>query len=855
MNQNFFLCLLCLVYSVRLFSQTPISGIVNQYARVVAIDACEGRLTVSNAANFSEGDQVLLIQMKGTTINTSNTASFGNIEATGSAGFYEKNEILFIAGNVVYLKNTLLNPYDASGSVQLVSIPLFPNAVATDTLKALPWNGEMGGVLIFQADTLGLEAPIDVSGAGFRGASKVIVTSDCTFLTFADDFYYPTNNWRGSPKGEGIAAPVSGKEHGRGAQANGGGGGNDHNSGGGGGGNVSAGGIGGNQNSSGFGCDGEFAGRGGKQCPNEVGRIFLGGGGGAGHVDDTGAGSSGANGGGIAIILAGTVQGNGQTIFANGKTPPNAGGDGAGGGGAGGTVLLLAGSLNGTLNVEAIGGRGSNVSNPSDRCFGAGGGASGGRLLTNLPNFSSVNVGGGQAGVNNSPSGQCNGPSNGAAAGEAGVQGDYDNFPQSSLEIVAEEVLGQPVSATVCEGHQAVFGWALQGNFLQYQWQANDGSGWINLSNSTVYDGTATDSLTVSNPNSMFDGYQFRCLVTGPCVSFLYSETAMLDIVPLPQAGFDFTLIGNETIEFENASTDATSYLWDFGDGTTSTEANPVHTFPAAGQFQVTLTAFNGCGETTFSLTVQTGSLPQAMFIAGISSGCAPLTVLFQNQSIGSNLTDFNWIFEGGNPTFSTEENPVVVYNLPGVYDVTLTVTNVFGENTAVQQDFVAVFQPPVADFSFSVNGATVQFTNLTIGGTFFNWDFGDGNTSQEPGPVHVYTTEGVFTVTLTAGNPNCGSAVSYQIFIDLTDAGEVSVVDGITVFPNPASGELTFSLSKIPAGKIRGRLFDVQGRTLQEFEIFEKTTRIEVSGLPSGLYFLALSDGKSWRRIKIAKQ
>lgn len=223
MNTTFCGVLFSLFLSFPLFAQTSISGIINSYAKVSAINSCDGKLTVSSTTGFSVGDKVLILQMKGATINESNGSSFGNIETMGSAGFYEKNEILSIAGNVVSLKFQMANVYDPTGAVQLVSMPAYQNAVITDTLKAAPWNGQKGGVIALSVEgKLTMNAPINASKSGFRGGLVNVVSSDCNFLTNADDYYYSMTNWKGAPKGEGIAEFIPGKEQGRGAQANGG---------------------------------------------------------------------------------------------------------------------------------------------------------------------------------------------------------------------------------------------------------------------------------------------------------------------------------------------------------------------------------------------------------------------------------------------------------------------------------------------------------------------------------------------------------------------------------------------------------------------------------------------------------
>lgn len=755
----------CLFFSFPFFSQTEIGGTINTYAKVVEIDACSSSLTLSSTPLFSVGDEVLLIQMQGAEISQSNSSSYGDVEDYGGAGLFERNEIADIVGTEVFLKYTLVNVYDASGSVQLVNIPSYPSATVTETLSAAPWNGDFGGVLIFRAvDTLILGADIDVSGQGFRGGEVNPQNSDCNFLTNADDYVYSINNWKGAPKGEGITAPIAGKEQGRGAQANGGGGGNDHNSGGGGGANLTDAGEGGKQSVGGLGCDGDYPGERGKALVNTPERIFLGGGGGAGHVDDVGAGSNGGNGGGIAIIIAGELIGNGHKVIANGKTPKDgaASGDGQGGGGAGGTLILNVGQITGGFSVEATGGNGGNANNPSNRCFGPGGGGGGGRLMTTAI-VNSIAMNGGEPGINVNPSGECGDPSNSADAGQNGLLTAFEGIPFSTIEPQEVGVVEPPAPQVACEGSQVTFTFQLSGQNLQYQWQVDDGiNGWQDVMPSGIVTGVYSHSLTYFSPETSMDGWLLRCFVTSDCAEDLLSPPVMLTVLPTQNADFNFNIMGGGTVQFNNISTAADSVLWDFGDTNFSTDENPAHTYTDFGEYTVTLTIFSDCGETTTSQTITVDTPPTAAFSSDVAMGCAPLAVQFFNEST-ENTEGFEWQFPGGVPATSFDENPSVVFPDVGTYDVTLIVLNSIGADTLTQMAVVQAEGPPDVGFITETDDLTVLFVNQTQNatGTFF-WDFGDNNTSAEAGPEHTYEEEGIYEVTLTAEN-ECGEATFSQ--------------------------------------------------------------------------------------------
>ncbi len=367
-----------------------LSGIINDYTPVLGFGCDSSTLQVGTSAGFAAGDEVLLLQMQVPQVDLSNTASFGTLLNSTCIGNYEFNRIKSVGGSTVQLQYALTRSYDLSGKVQLVRVPEYDSATVC-ALTCLPWNGSVGGVLALDVrGQLTLSSDIDVSGRGFRGGN---VEQDNTIAwVFGETQYtYPPQPTLAAAKGEGIVMIPTGYSYGRGRAGNGGGGGNAHNAGGGGGANAGAGGDGGLEivnlpspavlNTNGIG--------GAKYFDNDVNKILLGGGAGAGHAND-GRGTSGGNGGGIAIILANTLQTNNFRILSNGVDV--FGGfdqnDGQGGGGAGGTVVLKVSQLNGALPCELKGGRGgSNPYHIPTQLHGPGGGGSGGKLLLsqNLP--------------------------------------------------------------------------------------------------------------------------------------------------------------------------------------------------------------------------------------------------------------------------------------------------------------------------------------------------------------------------------------------------------------------------------------------------------------------------------------
>lgn len=486
------------------------SLIVNHYTPVINYNPCENKLTVENASAFKAGDTVLMIQMKGAIIDSSNSTSFGTITDYKGAGNYEFNYVKMVSGNTIYLENVLIRSYDIPyGKVQLIRIPYYNTLAEDKVLTCLPWDGTKGGVLSFIVkNDLELKQNIDVSGRGFRGGKSVnsqLTTwqPQCNTSTYFTASL-PTAS---QGKGEGVSTLSDTRMSGKGKLANGGGGGNLVNCGGGGGSNGNLGGKGGNQFE---GCGSNPGSNGGEPgslltYSSSTNKVYLGGGGGAGDSNDPYGTASfqpgGGNGGGIIIISASSIKGNGYSIKSDGGdgqscTTGNCN-EGAGGGGAGGTVLLAGNNYSGTLSITANGGNGANntaiyIIN-SYQSHGPGGGGGGGAILftqsSTPPGVSFQNNGGINGKVIN------NGNINwGAQAGTNGIQQFNYVLPFSTTKfrknidsVRISQVLNSCASYTFTAAS-----FTNTSQIVNWQWQFGDGS----------FSSTQISSHTFANPGT-----------------------------------------------------------------------------------------------------------------------------------------------------------------------------------------------------------------------------------------------------------------------------------------------------------------------------------------------------------------
>jgi len=251
-------------------------------------------------------------------------------------------------------------------------------------------------------------------------------------------------------------------------------------------------------------------------------------------------------------------------------------------------------------------------------------------------------------------------------------------------------------------------------------------------------------------------------------------------------------LSGNKPLNVaftDKNSGNPTTWKWDFGDGNTSTEKSPKHTYYNTGKYNVALTVTDSTGatdtETKTSYINVTGTpvpspvVPIAGFSGTPSSGTAPLSVTFKDESKNT-PTKWSWDFGDSTPV-ATIQNATHTYTTAGNYTVKLTATNSAGSNTAIKTSYIKVtgsnqLQPPVAKFwasktSGTVNSTVIYFTdNSTNSPTSWDWNFGDGSPSETTkAPKHIYKAKGTYSVTLTASNAAGSGTLTRSNYIAIT--------------------------------------------------------------------------------------
>ncbi len=261
------------------------------------------------------------------------------------------------------------------------------------------------------------------------------------------------------------------------------------------------------------------------------------------------------------------------------------------------------------------------------------------------------------------------------------------------------------------------------------------------------------------------------------------------DFQPVTQVCMD------NTVHFQNTSCNGETYHWSFGDGNTSTAENPSHVYSMQGFYTVSLVVTNSCGSDTIRQVVEVVGYPEADFSYAFDpqNGCAPLTVSFTNTSNDWSTTRWSitpadttrWMFTDTSMTLQTRDIEVL-FEEPGTYVVTLTASNICGQD--ILRDTIEVYEIPFIELvgplpscdSIIVTPATLEFQ---YGGTItdFSWTFVNGSIPSASGPTFppvVFWQSG--SIILTISSP-CG---------DLADTLTVQVANSapISFDGNPSS-------------------------------------------------------------------
>lgn len=353
-------------------------------------------------------------------------------------------------------------------------------------------------------------------------------------------------------------------------------------------------------------------------------------------------------------------------------------------------------------------------------------------------------------------------------------------------------------NSTIADGSQAQF---------TYLWEFGDAG--TSTQKNPIHQYTTAGPFTVKLTVTSKD----NCVTT--------ASKAFTTIYPRPKAEFDVTAevcLGAATSFTDRSNGNGSvvnTWHWDFGDGNSSTQQNPQHTYATHGTYTVRLYIYTdkGCISDTIPHTTIVNRLPQADFNF-TNPTCATKTINFSDVSIphAGNVVKWNWTFGDGGT--STQQSPQHTYTAAGPYSVKLDVETSKGCKSSITTKPVSVNHLPVPKFSLPDVCSSDAFAQFNDESTIadgtesqftYAWDFGDPNatagnpnTSTQKDGRHRYTVAGTYTVRLTVTSGNgCSKDTAMQFVVngslpqagftvnninDLCSNKEISITDGSTV-------------------------------------------------------------------------
>lgn len=301
------------------------------------------------------------------------------------------------------------------------------------------------------------------------------------------------------------------------------------------------------------------------------------------------------------------------------------------------------------------------------------------------------------------------------------------------------------------------------GNPTSWWWDFGDGTYSTQQNPSYTYNSAGVYNVTLAATNGVYTD------------TITYPNYVTVYVSPVANLS-SFDAVGCESVntQFLDGSFGASSWLWDFGDGSTSTLQNPAYGYNTIGTQTITLQVWDGPCTDNASMTIEVYDSPVANFSVGDT--CATDTVNYTSlDTIAPGVSfveSWEWDFGDGSDLV-TDTNPSYAYSTPGTYLITLIITTNFGCTDTVM-DTVTVFPKPQAAFTVDPDSGTIlnpfeSFTDQTISDSIstWSWSFGDGDSSNLPDPEHEYLDTGNYPVMLYVVDTNgCTDTVSRRVKI-----------------------------------------------------------------------------------------
>jgi hypothetical protein len=357
----------------------------------------------------------------------------------------------------------------------------------------------------------------------------------------------------------------------------------------------------------------------------------------------------------------------------------------------------------------------------------------------------------------------------------------------------------------VCKGTELVVDGSLNFNDFYNAWSTGDSSAIIIITQPGTY------SIISSN------------------VCGTDADTIVVGLSPSANLGTDTNICANSTLLLD-ANVGNSTYQWNTG------ETSKTKTINEAGIYTVTVIDNNFC-ETSDTINVtqsQMVSLPSDTSICGGKS-------IFLDPGTGPGT--YTWS--------SGQTAPLILATNSGNY--TVTYTDLFGCVSTGATD-VVITTSPDANFTDTTIGYAVSFFGKSYPNATYNWSFGDGDTSLQQNPIHLYKSPGVYVATLQISN-DCGADFfSKELTVILPSAGDIETSSFVKIFPNPSIGQV--NISTLNKGNLNIEVFDIAGKLVYTSQTNNTLqTNVDLSSFDKGIYTIKVFDETNWYQEKLIIQ
>jgi PKD repeat protein len=412
---------------------------------------------------------------------------------------------------------------------------------------------------------------------------------------------------------------------------------------------------------------------------------------------------------------------------------------------------------------------------------------------------------------------------------------------------------------------------------------SSSGSGSSSLQSPAItfaYNGTYNVTMNVSDP-------------TNTCSSSVTHTVVVTSGQPC-QVSFTYTAGASGLVSFTNTSQGNSTYHWNFGDGASSTQQSPTHTYAYNGTYVISLTADTGTGacggtKTDSVIITNTQNMPTCTAAFTYTTGAGG-QVSFTNHSTGTVASpSYSWAFgDGGSSTVSS---PSYTYTYNGNYNVTLNEKDTMGNIICSATHMITVTTGSTStgchdSAYFYMHKDTTALstwdvylaTNNSTSPLSVTWYWGDGSSSTGLSPTHTYAAPGWYNICIRATFA-CGDSSYYcqndsvyrssssmvnMVVINTTGTTGIKTItntlNAVNIYPNPFSDNLTIGLNSVTGSAVTYAISDLYGNVLATEKVSlsrgENKINLNTGNISSGVYFITIIDmsNKTTKTIKVVK-